>query len=117
MITLLSISPAFAFVARIADSASNIVFIGIAMALGTIFVIADTLLDMLATNLLLRMFVATVAGVSTVIITHVTGDTFHIVIAIKLKVSGVIEGGRGPLFLAVALAAVAGDLLVQTIFG
>ena len=91
--------------------------IGIAMALDTVVKVADSFLDMLAANFLQRMLMATVAGVGAVVVAHVAGYTFHVVVAIQLEILRMIKGRRGPFVLAVTFAAIAGDLLMQAVFG
>ena len=61
---------------------ANVMFISTPMTLNTIVEITDAFLDVLAANAFGRVFVATIAGVMTVIIAHMTGHTTRIMIAI-----------------------------------
>ncbi len=58
---------------------------------------------------------ATIAGIAAVIIPHMTGRTFCIVVTIQDEILVVIEGRRCPLLLGMTLAAVPGDLLMERV--
>lgn len=60
---------------------------------------------------------AAVAGVAAVIVADMAGRAFDVVVAIQFEILRVIEGGRRPFILAVALTAIACDLLVETVLG
>lgn len=96
---------------------SNIVFVGILVALDTVIEIADSFLDMLTADLFLRVLVTAIAGIAAVVVAHVAGRAFNVVVAIQFEILRVIEGGRCPFVLAVALAAIARDLQVQAVLG
>lgn len=117
MIAVFALLVALAFAVCVAILTANVVLVGIAVALDAIVVVADAFFDVLAPNLFLRVLVAAVAGVATVVVAHMAGHTAIVVVAIELEILGVVEGRRRPLVLAVALATVAGDLLVQRILG
>ena len=95
----------------------DVVLVSVLVAFGTVAVIADALLDMLAADIFLRVLVAAIAGVATVVVTHMAGCAFHIVVAVQFEILCVNEGGRRPFILIVALTAIASDLLVQTVLG
>ena len=90
-------------------------FVGILVALYAVIEVADALLDVLAANVVLGMFMATVAGISAVVVADMAGRALNVVVAIQFEILGVIEGGRRPFVLAVALTAIACDLLVQAV--
>ena len=92
-------------------------FVGVLVTFGTIAVVADALLDVLAADLFLRVLMTAIAGITAVVVAHMTGCAFHIVITIQFEILRVIECGRSPFVLAVALTAIACDLLVQAILG
>ena len=112
MIALLAILFTLALAACIAIFATNIVLVGIAVALGAIVVIADAFLDVLAANTLQRVFVAAVAGVAAEVVAYMAGHASGVMVAVKLEMLGVIESRRRPFVLTVALTATAGDLLM-----
>ena len=58
-----------------------------------------------------------VARIAAVIIADMAGNALGIVVAIQLEILRVIEGSRRPFVLAVALTAIACDLLVETVLG
>ncbi len=95
--------------------ATNIVFVGIAVALDAVLVVAYAFLDMLAADILRCVFVATITSVAAVVVTHMTGDAAHIVIAIQAEIGVVIEYRWLPLLLAMALAALRADFFMQRI--
>ena len=95
--------------------AANVMFVGIAVALDTVVKVTDSFFDMLAPNIRRRVFVATITGVTAVVVAHMAGDAARIVIAVKREILVVIESRWCPLVLLVALAAVAAHLLVQRI--
>ena len=101
----------------IAIVASNVMLIGILVAFGTIAVVADALLDVLAANLFLRVLVTAITGIAAVVVAHMAGRAFHVVVAIQFEILRVIEGGRSPFVLEVTLTAIARDLLVQAVLG
>ena len=59
-----------------------VMFISTSVTLNTVVEIADALLDMLPTDTCRRVFVATVAGVTTVVIAHMAGHTTRVVITL-----------------------------------
>lgn len=92
-------------------------FVGVLVTFGAVAVVADALLDVLAADLFLRVLVTAIAGIAAVVVADMAGCAFHIVVAIQLEILRVIEGGRRPFVLAVALTAIACDLLVETVLG
>ena len=60
---------------------------------------------------------AAIAGIAAVIVTDMAGRAFNVVVAIQFEILRVIEGGGGPFVLAMALTAIAGDLLVEAVLG
>ena len=116
VIAVFTFLPVFAFTACLAVLTTNVMFIGIAMALDAVVVIANAFLDVLAANVFLRMLMTTIAGVTTVVVAHMAGYAAVVMVAVKLEILVVIEGRRRPLVHAVALAAIAGDLLMQRVF-
>jgi len=101
------------FPARHAD----VVFIGVLVAFDTVLEVADTFLDVFAPDLFGRVLMAAIAGVAAVVVAHMAGRAFHVMVTIQFEVLRVIEGGRRPFILAVALTAIAGDLLMQVVLG
>ena len=61
---------------------TNVMFISTSVTRNTIVEITDAFLDVLATYICRRVFVATVASVMAVIIAHMTGHTARMVIAV-----------------------------------
>ena len=96
---------------------ANVVLVGVAVTFDAILVTADTFLDVLAADIVGCVLVAAVASVAAVIVMNVAGDAASIVVAVELEMLVVVEGRRRPFFLAVALAAIARDLLVQCVLG
>lgn len=97
--------------------ASDVILIGIAVALDAIVVFADAFLNVLAANVARCVIVASIAGVTLVVIAYVTGHTENIVVTIKLEIFVVIKSRRHPFFLTVALAAITCNLLMQRVGG
>ena len=95
---------------------ADIVLIGAAVAFNAVLEVANTFFDMLAPDILRGVLMAAVAGVAAVVVTHMTGRAFHVVIAIQNEILVVIEGCRYPFVLGMALAAIPGDLLMERIF-
>ena len=98
-------------------AAFDVVLIGALVAFGAIVELANAFFDVFAPNVLLRMFMASVAGGAAVVVAHMAGDTTRVVIAVEHKILVVVKRCRRPLFLAVALQAIAGNLLVQGVSG
>ena len=92
-------------------------FVGVLVTFGAVAVVADALLDVLAADLFLRVLVTAIAGIAAVVVADMAGCAFDVVVAIQLEILRVIEGGRRPFVLAVALTAIARDLLVQVVLG
>ena len=92
-------------------------FVGILVALYAVIEVADALLDVLAANVVLGMFMATVAGISAVVVADMAGRALNVVVAIQFEILRVVECSGSPFVLAVALTAIAGDLLVQAVLG
>ena len=105
----LALTPSFA--------ALDVMFIGTAVALNTVVKFADAFLDVLAPDIDGRVFMASVAGVTPVVVAHMAGHAGRIVVLIESKVFVVVEACRCPLLLCVTLNAVALDLLVQGVLG
>lgn len=74
--------------------------------------ITDAFLGMLTANVCWRVFVATIASITAVVVAHMTGHTAGVVITVQHKIFGVIEARWPPFFLRVALPAISGKLLV-----
>jgi hypothetical protein len=96
-------------------SSANVVFVGVSMTFDAIVEIADSFLDMLATDLGRRMLVAAITGVTAVIVAHVASHALGFVVTVEFEVVVMIECSRFPPILPVTLLAVAADLLVQRI--
>ena len=60
----------------------DVMFTSTSVTRNAIVEIADAFLDVLAANAFGRVFVATVATVTTVVVAHMTGHTARIVIAV-----------------------------------
>ena len=60
----------------------DVMFTSTSMTHNAIVEIADAFLDVLATDACRRVFVATVASVTAVVVAHMTGHTARIVIAV-----------------------------------
>lgn len=73
-----------------------LIFVGTAMTLGTIIVGINTFLNMFATNISRRVFVATVTGKCLIIILNMTGNTGGLMVAVEAEITIMIEGGRTP---------------------
>lgn len=58
------------------------------------------------------MLVTAIAGIATVIVALMAGHTLDVVIPVQRKIFVMIEGGRYPFLLVMALAAITGDLIV-----
>lgn len=93
----------------------DVMLVGIAVALDAIVVITDAFLDVLVANVVRRVLVTAITGIAPVVAAYMAGHTAGIVVMVELEIFAVIEGRRCPLFLAVALAAVAADLPVQRV--
>jgi hypothetical protein len=93
------------------------VLIGAAVAFDTVLEIANPFLNVLSPDLLGRVLMATVTGIATVVVTLMAGYAFHIVISVQNEILVVIEGRGYPFLLAMALAAIACDLLMDRIIG
>ena len=104
------LAPAF-----LAFAAADVMFIAAAMTLDTIVELADAFFDVLPTNVLERVLMASVAGVATVVVAGMAGHTACVVVTIEFEVLVVIECRRRPFLLRMALAAIASDLLVQRV--
>jgi hypothetical protein len=82
------------------------------MAFNAVLIVSNTFFNVLSANLFRGVFVATVTGVLAVVVSEVASHTLNIVVAVKYEELVVIERGRLPPFLAVALSAITGNLLV-----
>ena len=60
----------------------DVMFTSTSVTRNAIVEITDAFLDVLATDAYKRVFVATVASVTTVVVAHMTGHTARIVIAV-----------------------------------
>ena len=90
----------------------DLILIRAAVTFDAIVELPDTFLDVLATDICRRMFVAVIAGITAVIIVHMAGSATGVVITIKHKVFVVIKAGWRPFVLCVAAEAIARDLLM-----
>ena len=61
---------------------TDVMFISTSVTLNTIVEITDAFLDVLVTDACRRVFVATVAGVMTIVVAHMTRHTARVVIAV-----------------------------------
>ena len=95
------------------SAAFDVVFVAAAVAFHAVLVFADAFLDVLAADVVGRVFVAAVTGGAAVVVAHMAGGTRGVVIAVQYKELVMVKGGRCPLGLGVALQAVAADLRVQ----
>ncbi len=82
------------------------------VTLHTIIEIADAFLSMLTANTVRRMFVTAIAGVSTVVIPDMAGNTASIMIAVQHKKGLMVKASRYPVLLGVTLGATAVNVLV-----
>ena len=105
------------FTATIAAWPTNIVFVSVSVAFHAIVEVADAFFDVFLANFLWGVFMTAITGVATIVVSDVTRHALHVVITVKLKIFLVIKSGRQPFVLAVTLATVTGDFLVQTVFG
>jgi len=94
---------------------SNVVLVSALVTFGAVLEISDTLFEMFIANGLRGVLVTAVAGVLAVLVTHVAGNAFDIVIPIEHKELGVIECGWLPLIVTMALTAFAGQPLVKSV--
>jgi hypothetical protein len=95
----------------------DVMLIGAAVALGAVVELADAFFNVLAPDVVGRVIVAAITRGAAVVVARVASDTTRGVVLVQHKVFVVIKTGRCPLVLAMALQAVAGDLLVQGIGG
>lgn len=106
------LAPAFSTFA-----AADVIFIAAAMTLDTIVELADAFLDVLPTDVLKGVLMASVAGVATVVVAGMAGHTACVVVTVEFEMLVMVECCWRPFLLRMALAAVAGDLLVQRVVG
>ena len=86
------------------------------MAFGALIqVLADALFLVLCTHIGRGVFVATIAGVARVVIADMASHALDVVVLIQLEVLGMVKRCRGPVLLAVALAASALDVPVKIV--
>src|SRR5664279_3962239 len=90
----------------------DVMCVGTLMALDAIVEFADTFFDVFATNVVGRVFMTAVAVVAAVVVAHMAGDTSGVVVAVEEKVFVVVKRCGCPLFLGMALNAIAGNLLM-----
>ena len=86
--------------------------VGAAMALDAIGEVADTFFDMLTPDIFRGVLMATIAGVLAVVVAQMAGHAARIVMPVENEGLVMIEAGRHPFILTVALSAIAGDLAV-----
>ncbi len=79
--------------------------------------VADAFFGMFANELLLLVFVATVAGVGRELATGVAGDAGNLVGAIQPEIPVMGESGRRPCLGRMTLGAAGGDRLVELVLG
>jgi len=89
--------------------------VGAAMALDAIGEVANTFLDMLTPDIFRSVLMATIAGVLAVVVAQIAGHAARFVMPVEHESLVMIETGRDPFILTVALPAIAGDLAVQRI--
>lgn len=63
-------------------SMTNVIFIGTAVALNAIVVIAYSFFNMLAANVFRTMLMAAVTGVTAVVVAYMAGDATGVVVAV-----------------------------------
>ncbi len=95
--------------------APDVMLVPAPVALDAVVVIADALFDMLTADLVERVLMAAVAGVTAIIVADMACHAARVVVAIQLKIPVVIKGRGRPSVLFMALTAIAGNLLVQGI--
>ena len=78
-----------------------------AVALHAVLILVDALLKVLLADAGAGVLVAAVAGVEGVVVVHMAGIAGRLVVLVQEEVSAVVEGGRGPALLGVALTAIA----------
>lgn len=96
---------------------ANIVFVRAPMALNAVPEIPYSFFDVLTPDLVGIVLVTAVAGVSAVIIALMAGGALDVVVAVEPEVTVVVKGRRGPAVLAMTLATLAFDGLVNSILG
>jgi hypothetical protein len=96
-----------------------LVLLGVAAAvtLDAVLILGDALLQMDLADPRARVLVASVAGVAAVIVPAVTGVAGRLVVPVQEEESVVVERGRDPRLLGVALTTALGDLPVQGVLG
>lgn len=107
---MLLLAPTFS-----AFAAADVVFIAAAMTLDTIVELADAFFNVFPANVLQRVLMASVAGVATVVVARMAGHAACVVVTVEFEMLVVVECGRRPFLLRMALTAIAGDLLVQRV--
>ncbi len=95
--------------------ATNIVLVGGAMALDAVSEDTNPLLDVLAPNLFRAMLVAAVTTITAVIIALMASFAWGLMVAVEQEILIVVVSRGSPLILAMALAAVSGDSLVDRV--
>jgi hypothetical protein len=100
------------FIVAFSIPIANVMFITASVTLHTIFEIADAFFNMFTANTVLGMFVTAIAGVSTVVIPDMAGNTASIMITVQHKESLMVKASRHPVILGVTLGAIAVNLLV-----
>lgn len=103
----------FSFARALPSRHPDIVLIRAAMAFDAVLEIADAFFDVLAPDLLGRVLMAAIAGIAAVVVAFVASHAFHVVIPVEHKIFVVIECRGYPFLLGMALAAIAGDLLME----
>ena len=84
-----------------------------AMAFDAVIVVVDPFFDVLFADPGARVLVTAVARVVRIVVVDMARHAVGVVVPIKAEVLFMVEGGREPGLLCMALAAVALDLLMQ----
>jgi hypothetical protein len=87
------------------------------MTFDAILEVSNAFLQVLSSDPVRLVFMAPVAGVATVVVRRVTRRALSVVVSIQHEELGMIESGRLPLLMAMALTAASSDLSMQTVAG
>jgi len=85
------------------------------VTLDAVLKVVNTFLQVLCPHIVRPVFVASVAGIATIVAARVTRHAFGVVIPIQCEQFGMVKCGRLPAFLTVAPLAAARDLAVQAV--
>jgi hypothetical protein len=85
------------------------------MTFNAVLKVPNAFFDVLPANLVRGVLVATVASVLAIVVSNVASHTLNVVVTVKSEELIVVERRGSPFFLAMALTAIAGDLLMQRV--